>query len=127
MNRKLTMRTVKYTLESGQEIELSPEDIKGLKQILDKEFENLDENILKKLKWANPKSIQSELENLPDDKLLDLAKLNDLSPISGHNATVLTNKIRSELFKRNGLGYKQTGYLSLKQRNFLESKGLRIK
>ncbi|MDN5396620.1 MAG: hypothetical protein L0G02_08135 [Lactococcus lactis] len=121
------MKTVKYTLVSGQEIELTPEDIKALKPIVDAAFANLDDSLLKHLRWSSPKAIQTELATLSDDKLLELAKLNDLNPMNGHNISVFTNKIRSELFKRNGLGHKQINHLSYKQRSFLESLGLRTK
>ncbi|CEJ71290.1 hypothetical protein BN1195_03635 [Chryseobacterium oranimense G311] len=127
MNRKLTMKTVKYTLESGQEIELSPEDIKGLKQILDREFENLDETVYKKLKVSTPDEIAEALGDMTDEELLQFAKVNDQYRREGYIIDPFSQKIYRELFIRARLGFKQLRKLSVIQRNFLESKGLRIK
>jgi hypothetical protein len=117
---------MKVTLSFG-EVDLTPEDIKILKPIVDREFDNLDETIYKRLKVSTPAEIVEALGDMTDEQLLQFAKVNDLYRRNGYRVDAFTQKIYRELFLRNNLGYKQIGHLSNKQRNFLESKGLRIK
>ncbi|WP_312394787.1 hypothetical protein [Chryseobacterium sp.] len=120
---------MKIKLSTGKEIELTAEELKELKPIIDKEFASLDENLYLKLKWSKPEIIREALENMALDELIEFAKFNDsqIEYSPGYRADAFTTKIRQELFKRHGLGYKQAFHLSFKQRDFLKSLGLKEK
>ncbi|AZA49770.1 hypothetical protein EG346_16985 [Chryseobacterium carnipullorum] len=121
------MKTVKYTLETGQEIELTPEDIKALKLIVDAAFANLDDTVYKKLKASTPVEIKEALAAMSDEDLLQFARMNEPHRRNGYKPDPFSLKIYQELFKRNGYGYKQVSHLSFKQERFLKSLGLRTK
>lgn len=121
------MKEIKYKLSNGQEIELTEEDVKNLKPIIDEAFLKLDESVYKRLKGSSPTEIVAELAEMSDDNLLNLAKSNDLSPRSGSVHKSFTIKIWAELFKRNGIGKPTGRHLSFKQSAFLEGLGLKTK
>ena len=118
------MEATKFTLADGKEIMLTAEDVKVLKPQIDKAIADLDESIHESLKWRKRDEVEKTLESLSSEKLLQLAILNDERFQGGERDRTLTNRIRSELFKRNGLGYKQVGHMSSTQRDFLSSLGL---
>lgn len=118
------MEKLKVSLSFG-EIELTNEDIKKLKPIIDTAYTQLDESVYNGLKWEKADIVKERLDKMSDDELLEVAKLDDENPLQGYTSQVLTKRILSELFKRNGIGWKQVGHLSRKQREFLESKGLK--
>ncbi|NML69996.1 hypothetical protein HHL23_09305 [Chryseobacterium sp. RP-3-3] len=120
------MKTVKYTLVNGQEIELTPEDIKLLKPVLDEAFANLDDIIYKKLKVSTPDEIREALAAMTNEELLRLAEQNDPHRRDGRRPDAFSTKIFQEMFKRAGYGYKQLSHMSFKQRNYLASLGLRF-
>lgn len=119
------MEATKFTLASGEEIMLTLEDVKALKPQIDTALAGLEETIYNDLKWRNREEVSQRLQALTDEKLLELAKLNDKLFKGGEKDRTLTQRIRMELFKRNGIGHKQlTAHLSATQRNFLTSLGL---
>ncbi|MCT2409978.1 hypothetical protein NZD88_20680 [Chryseobacterium antibioticum] len=116
-------KTITMTLTTG-EIVLTMDEIRLIKPIIDKAFADLDESIYGRLLAEEPTKVKEELINLGYDKLIALAKINDKEK----GPRSFTKKIRSEIFKRHGLGYKQlTTCMSSKQRNLLKELGLNSK
>ncbi|SHH95435.1 hypothetical protein SAMN05421866_0003 [Chryseobacterium oranimense] len=121
------MRTFKIKL-SNKEILVTEEDIKiGMHQ-WNNAYNSLIDSRYEQLKKMNVKDFAAELENMSDADLLHLAKENDEHvEFKNYNADDFTIKIRQELFKRKGLGYKQLKFLSKVQRSYLETLGLKNK
>ncbi|SHF17817.1 hypothetical protein [Chryseobacterium vrystaatense] len=114
------MKSITVTL-NGQEITISIEDQKMLKKMIDSNLADLDETIYQRLKVSSPAEVETELETMGDDQLLELARLIEKEK----GPKPLNKRVRSELFKRAGIGYKQLStYMSKKQREYLESIGL---
>lgn len=113
---------------SNDEIVVSEEDIKlGMPQ-WENAFNSLGDSGYSRIKAMKGSEIVLELENMPDGDLYQLAKENDKHiEYKTYHADSFTIKIRQELFKRKGLGYKQVGHLSKVQRNYLGTLGLKNK
>ncbi|PWN60031.1 hypothetical protein [Chryseobacterium oncorhynchi] len=120
------MQFHKFRLSIG-EIELSEEDIRLIKPQIDKAFVGLEQDEYEKLKESKPDEIKMALENMDDDELLYIAKVNDQKkPDNRYRPDSFSQKIYRELFKRKGdLGYKQLNHLSTIQRKYLTSLGLK--
>lgn len=116
------------TLQSGQSIELTPEDIRNFKPQIDKAFENLDS--LDNFQFRNlPKQeIEKKLEEMTFGELYQFAKENEeFMTFKHYQADQVTRQIWKELCKRKGLGWKQLLRLSKIQTEYLESLGLVVK
>lgn len=112
---------LKVKLSIG-EIELSEADIKALYDQIDCYLSGADETVYNQLKVIKSAKIVEMLEKMAFDQLVATARLHERSNGPGH----LTNKFRTEIFKRNGLGHKNVScYLSGKQRDLLQGLGLK--
>ena len=122
------MKTIKFILSSGIEIELTKEDIEQLKPMIDKALANLDDNLYDRLKNSDSKFIEAELQKLNDLELVEFAKIHDeQTEMRLLHLDSFSKKIYSELFKRAGLGFKNVRHLSFTQRDYLKSIGLKYK
>ncbi|ASK29698.1 hypothetical protein CEY12_06090 [Chryseobacterium sp. T16E-39] len=117
------MKTITIKLSSGLEVTLTEED----KKLIDEKFANLDENLYSILKVSSPDQIKAVLEKMTNEELLQFAKLNDQEIEETYYPDPFSQKIYSEIFKRNNLGFKQLRKLSSIQRDFLKSLGLKVK
>lgn len=118
---------MKVKLESGLEVDLTSNDIRMLKALIDKEFLTIDQTPYDKLKASKNEVIEQTIKEMTDQELLELAKVNDLHRPEGYYNDPFSQKIYSEIFKRKGIGHKQLRRLSVKQRQYLVSLGLRYK
>ncbi|WP_278494914.1 hypothetical protein [Chryseobacterium arthrosphaerae] len=117
------MNPIKVKLTSG-EVLLMETDVIYLKNIIDAAFSSLYETTYMEIKGQKPEETRSALAKLTDDELINIAKCDDLNPMEGQVHRSFTLKIRAELFKRKGLGYKNVHKMSFSQRSYLEELGL---
>ncbi|MHA7822491.1 hypothetical protein ACVVIH_06985 [Chryseobacterium arthrosphaerae] len=117
------MNPIKVKLTSGETLILE-EDVRYLKPIIDIAFAMLHEVTYLGIKGQKPEECRTALSKLSFDELLNIAKCDDMDPIEGRVNSSLTRKIRSELFKRKGLGYKNVYSLSHAQKAYLNELGL---
>ncbi|KPE51007.1 hypothetical protein [Chryseobacterium indologenes] len=104
------------------EIELTEADIKALKVQIDDYLSGTDETKYNQLKCLTAVEFSEELSKMSDDELVNFTRMHERLLGPPH----LTIKFRTEIFRRNGVGYKNvTRYLSGKQRNLLNKLGLK--
>ena len=113
------MNPIKVKLTSG-EILLMEADVIYLKDIIDTAFSSLYEVTYLEIKGQKPEECRLALSKLSFDDLLNIAKCDDLNPFGGQFHRSFTLKIRAELFKRKGLGYRNVHHMSSSQKAYLE-------
>lgn len=122
------MQPLKYTLSSGIEIQLSEDDVKGLKTLIDQEVLKLEFDFYENLKRSTPAIIENELSKMSDSDLIPFARVHDAkTELNLMRLDSFSKKIYRELFKRAGLGHKQVRSLSRKQLQYMDSIGLKTK
>lgn len=117
-----------YLTNDGNDISLSLENWFRLIDLSKTVIANLEGNIYENLKKSDSKLLIETLEKMNDLELIELAKIHDgQTEMNLLNIDSFSKKIYSELFKRAGIGFKQVSHLSYRQRNHLESLGLKYK
>ncbi|WP_241287522.1 hypothetical protein [Chryseobacterium indologenes] len=117
------MNPIKVKLTSGDTL-LLESDVLYLKPIIDAAVAALNQPTYLEIKGKKPDECRAALSKLTFDELLNIAKCDDLNPMGGFVHKAFTLKIRAELFKRKGLGYKSVSNLSHAQSLYLEELGL---
>ena len=117
------MNPIKVKLTSG-ELLLMEADVIYLKPLIDAVFTTMGEPTYLEIKGKKPEECRTALEKLSFEELLNIAKCDDLNPMEGKVHRDFTAKIRAELFKRKGLGYKNISSLSFAQKAYLKEIGL---
>ncbi|WP_159479822.1 hypothetical protein [Chryseobacterium sp. 18068] len=120
------MKKFEITLSVGNLI-FTEDDIISLKSFVDNCFLELNQDDYKKLKRSSKEVIEKTLEKMTNDQLIEFANINDIYRKEiAYRPDSFTQKIYREIFKRKeGMGFKQLGHLSSKQREYLESLGLK--
>ncbi|PWN59161.1 hypothetical protein [Chryseobacterium oncorhynchi] len=122
------MKTFKIPTVSFGEIELTEEDLKLAKPIIDLAFSSLDDSHYDTVKKMKVSDVLETLAKMTDGELYHFAKINEeFMTSAGYKIDSFTLRIWKEIFKRNGIGYKQVGYISNKQRNLLIRLGLKYR
>lgn len=115
------MKEIKVTLSSG-EITLTPDDIQKLKPIIDSALADLEDDLYAKLAAMKLKDAKPTLEQMTELQIIELMKEDAMQiKFRWYDITGLTKILLSELFKRNGLGYKSVDRLSGSQKSFLKN------